>query len=642
MFDLFRSRAKAVRYVLGGLMVMVAASMVITLIPGFGSGGGSRDQDVAEIGREAVTSHDVLMYVQRVMKNRQIPATLLPVFIPQIVDQMINERALVYAARQMGFEVTPADLSEAIQQIFPQLFQDGKFIGQEAYATVLAQQNLSIPDFERLVENDMLRARMNTMVSNGVIVTPEEIEQAFRLKDEKVKLECLVVVPAKLRAQVKVSNEEVAKFYQTNQATFRLPEKRKFQMLLIDEAKVATSITIAEAELRRDYNSNKDRFRMPERVHVRHILLKTTDKPANEIPKIQARIEDLLKKIKGGADFADLAKKNSEDPGSAVKGGDLDWVTRGQTVENFQNAIFSLKPKEISGVIKTEYGFHIIQVLEKQEARVKSFEEVHKDLETEKKRQFVFDRMQTLADQARAALAKTPRAGEQIARELSIQFVDVPPVQSGDPIPEVGASKELDDAIAGMKKDDVTPVIQVTGNRLVIGALIDVIPSQPAKLADVDAQIRTRLTESKLQALVEAKSQEALAKVTASGGDVKKVAQAMGLDFRTTGEFTRTGNVEGVGNGAQLMAAFDKPVGGFFGPVTISENKFICKVVAKAPADLTKLAQDRDTIAQEIKRAKARERADLFEDGVRAALIRKGKIKIHQKVIDRLVASYRG
>ena len=158
MFDLFRSRAKAVRYVLGGLMVMVAASMVITLIPGFGSGGGSREQDVAEIGREAVTSHDVLLYVQRVMKNRQIPATLLPVFIPQIVDQMINERALVYAARQMGFEVTPADLSEAIQQIFPQLFQDGKFIGQEAYATVLAQQNLSIPDFERLVENDMLRA----------------------------------------------------------------------------------------------------------------------------------------------------------------------------------------------------------------------------------------------------------------------------------------------------------------------------------------------------------------------------------------------------------------------------------------------------------------------------------------------------
>jgi peptidyl-prolyl cis-trans isomerase D len=642
MFNLFRSRAKAVRYVLGGLMLLVAASMVTYLIPGFGSMNSSGDETVAEIGHESVTSREVQLYVQRVMKNRQIPSNLLQVFVPQIVDQMINERAMVYAAHEMGFEVSDSDLSEAIQQIFPQLFQDGKFAGRDAYASVLAEQNLGIQEFERMVRNEILRSRLTALVASGVVVTPDEVEQAFRLKDEKVKLEYLVIAPAKLRGQVKVSPEEVANLYKTNEAAYRLPEKRKFQMLVVDEAKVASSITLPEAELRRAYESEKERFRMPERVHARHILLKTTDKPQNEVPKIQARVEDLLKKIKGGADFADLAKKNSEDPGSAAKGGDLDWITRGQTVKNFEDTAFSLKPKELSGVVKTEYGFHIIQVLDKQAAHVKTFEEVRKDLDTEKKRQLVFDRIQSLADQARAELAKSPRSAEAIARTLNIQFVDVPPVKPGEPIPEVGASKELDDAISAVKQGEVTPVVQVSGNRLVVGVLTDIIPSQPAKLADVEAQIRAGLTESKLRDLVEAKSREAMMKVTASGGDVKKVAQSMGLDFRTSSEFTRVGNVEGLGNAAQLVMAFDKPVGGFFGPVTIQENHVVCKVVAKIPADLSKLALDRDSLAQEIKRNKARERVDLFEDGVRAALIRKGKVKVHQKVIDRIAGSYRG
>ena len=124
------------------------------------------------------------------------------------------------------------------------------------------------------------------------------------------------------------------------------------------------------------YNSHKDQYRTPERVHARHILLSTTNKPKDEIPKIQAKAEDLLKQIRGGADFAQLAQKNSEDPGSAAKGGDLGWVVRGQMVKNFEDTVFALKPKEVSNVMTTEYGFHIIQVLEKEPARLRPLDEV--------------------------------------------------------------------------------------------------------------------------------------------------------------------------------------------------------------------------------------------------------------------------
>ena len=212
-----------------------------------------------------------------------------------------------------------------------------------------------------------------------------------------------------------------------------MPEKRSYAVALIDQTEVAKQFPVTDEDLRRAYNQNRDRYRLPERVHVRHILLKTTDKPKEELPKIKARAEDLLKQIKGGADFAELAKKNSEDPGSAVKGGDLDWIARGQTVKNFEDAAFSLKPKEISNVITTEYGFHIIQVLEKEEPRVKPFEEVKAELATERRKQVVFDKMQQIADQMRQELVKNPLQVDAIAAKYGAKVMRADKVSPSDP-----------------------------------------------------------------------------------------------------------------------------------------------------------------------------------------------------------------
>jgi peptidyl-prolyl cis-trans isomerase D len=641
MFDLFRSRAKAVRYLLGGLLMLVAISMVVTLIPGFGTNGSSRDQIVAEIGKEVISLREVQLEVQRAQRNKAFQPEMAQVYVPQIVDRMITDRAFAYEAGRQGFQVTEADLALAIRASIPQLYQDGNFVGKEVYAGFLAQQNLSIPEFEAAIRRQLLAMKLQGLAVEGVIVTSAEIEQEFRRRNDKVKLEYIALTAAKYRSQVSVSPEEIRAYFEKNRSAYQSPEKRGFAMLVIDEAKVGQKMTVPEGELRRMYEARKEEFRIPERVKVRHILLKTTGKPAEEIPKLQARAEELLKQIKAGADLGELARKNSEDTGSASKGGDLGWIVRGQTVKAFEETAFSQKPKQISNVVKTEYGFHILQVLEKEDARLKPFEEVKDQLAQERKRQAVFETMQRLADQAHDELAKTPLEAEQIGRRLDIQYVKVGKIGYSDPIPEIGASKEVMEAVGSLQKGQVTPVIQAQGNKLVVAVLTDIFPAAPSELAEVEKEIKDQLLSEKATQLLQQRAREAFDKAKSLNGDLKKVAQAMGLEVKTTQDFGADGAADGIGQASMISDAFTQPVGAVLGPVAAGEQQIVYKVASKTPPDLSKLAEQRSDLVSALKSRKANSRMELFEDSLRAALIRQGKVKIHQDVINRLVGSYR-
>ena len=241
--------------------------------------------------------------------------------------------------------------------------------------------------------------------------------------------------PKDLRSEVSVTPAEVKTFYEQNRSVYMSPEKRSFHLLVADEAKIGASVEVNEAELRAAYNQNLDRYRTPERVKVRHILIKTNDKPKEELPKLEAKANDILKQVRAGGDFAALAKQYSDDPGSKDKGGVYEGVVRGQMVPAFEQAAFSLKPMEIGNLVKTEYGFHIVQTMEKEPAKVKTFEEVKAELAAERKREAVFARMQTAMDQARAELAKTPQNAAQIAAKYNLIYSDVQGYANGLPDP---------------------------------------------------------------------------------------------------------------------------------------------------------------------------------------------------------------
>jgi peptidyl-prolyl cis-trans isomerase D len=311
-------------------------------------------------------------------------------------------------------------------------------------------------------------------------------------------------------------------------------------------------------------------------------------------------------------------------------------------VKAFEETAFSLKPKEISNLITTEYGFHILQVMAKDVARLRPFAEVRSELATERKRQLVYDRMQTLSDQARAALIKSPLSAAQIASDLGLQLVSAEKVGAGDPVPEVGVSQELQDALSSLPKGDVTPVVQVQQTKLAVAVVTDLFPARPAELAEVEARIRDTLVQQELAKLVDQRSRELVEKAKSMNGDLKRAAQAVSAEWKAPPEFARTGAAEGIGSASYLEQAFTGNPGDVFGPVVVGDRRFVCKVVEKIPADMTGFAAERDNLQQELKSRIARQRNDLFEEGLKNRLIAEGKIKLHRATISRIISNYAG
>ena len=637
MFDLFRSRDKAVRLFLGGLLFLVALSMLVYLIPGAGMSTGNRnDQIVAEIGRDdVITVQDVDKDIQNKVRGKQLPPDVVGIFIPQEIDFMIAERAVIYEAQRMGFQITDAELADTIRSL-PQIGT----LTPSQYQEFVAQQGFSVAEFENNFRKQSALLALNNLAIEGVIVTPAEVEREYRRGNEKIRLEYVGFSADKLKSELKPTPEELKAYFQSRRASFSAPEVRSFQMIVADPVKIAETLNIPDVQLQQFYDSHKDNFRTPERVKVRHILFDTRNKSKEEVAKIRAKAEDVLKQVKSGADFGKLAEKYSEDPGSAKNGGDLGWVVRGQMVKNFEDTTFSLKPNQISDLVTTEYGFHIVQVLEKQDAHLQPFNDAKGQIAAEMKKQMGNEKMQDLADAARAELAKAPASAQQIASKLNLLFVNAENHKPGETIPEIGTDAQLDGVIQGLKKGDVSQVMQ-SQNKLAIVVVTNVVPSHPAEYADVEAAVRNQFLQERAFQLVTEKAKKAGELLKTNGGDLKEIAKSLGGEVKSTDAFARGGAAEGLGEAGRLADAFDKPVGGTIGPLNLGSQTIVAKVVEKIEPDMSKLAEQRDTLVQQIKSKKADERSQLFQDGVVTKLVQEGKIKIHKDVMDRLIARYR-
>jgi peptidyl-prolyl cis-trans isomerase D len=642
MFDLFRSRDKAVRILLGALLVLVAFSMLTYLVPNYNNGSTSSDMVVAEIGKDSITLAETQRLIQATIRGRQLPVDILPTYIPQMVDQMVTERAMALEAERLGIQVSDADVADSIRQMVPSLFPDGKFVGRDAYAGMLAQQNMTIDQFESDLKRQVAITRLRDIAMEGTVVTQSEIEVAFRKKNEKIKVEFVRLTADKYKAESQPATQEMQDFYKGNTARYTSPEKKNLTVLIADQAKLEAAVTPADADLQRLYTQNQDAFRTPERVKARHILLMTQGKPAAEEAAIKAKGDSLLKQIKSGADFAKLAKENSGDPGSGANGGDLgDWITHGQMVPEFDKAIFSLKVGQTSDLVKTMYGYHIVQVLAHQDAGMRPFAEVKAELASQWKKQRVSDLVQQISDKAQGALQKDPAHPEKVAADFNMQVVRVDHYAPGTQVPDLGPSPDFDQAVAGLKKGEVSPAVG-SGTKMALAIVTDVTPAHPSTFDEVQDQIRNLMVQNRSAAAVQKHANELVEKARAMGGDLSKAAKSMGLDVKTSNDVDRAGNIEGIGMASYVSEGFSKPDGTVFGPVGVPDGgTIVARVISHGGADLSQMAAQRSTVRDEIKSQRARERNTLFENGVKEMLIKEGKIKIHQDVINRLIGNYR-
>jgi peptidyl-prolyl cis-trans isomerase D len=637
MFDLFRSRDKAVRILLTVILGLVALSMVTYLIPGSGMSYGSNDANViAKVGDQAITVQDAQRVITNMMRGRQVPPEILSVYAPQLINTMIKDRAMIYEAKRLGFQVNDAEVAKAVHDSLPpQLFQDGKF-NKDLYVAALAEQGMTPAQFEGQVAEQTLMNRLRDLIAAGVVVSPREVENEYRKRNEKAKVDYVLIPQDKYKTEAQVSDADAKAYFDKHRSDYQIPQKKSLAVLEIDPNVVQNEINPTEADLHNLYQMNIESFRAPESVNIRHILLKTDGK--NDA-QVKAKIDDIRNQLLKGADFAEMAKKYSEDPGSKDKGGLYENVVHGQMVKEFDAAAFSLPVKQISEPVKTSYGYHLLQVEAKNPARVKPFEEARAQLLADYRQKRLNAVLQTAEDKMVAALRKDPAHPEKAAAEAKAQLFNVPSYAPGDPIPGIGVSKEVDEAVVALKKGEVSAPVVLQGNRIVVAVATNVEPAHPATFEEVAAQVKTKLADEKLKQLISAKATELLAKAK-SAGDLKKAAKELGLEVKSSEEFNRSGAIEGVGGASTFEDAFSKPVGTVLGPFPAQHTEVVAQVTGRVEPNMAEFPNQRDNIRETLKNSKIRERQEVFAAGLQKRLEEEKKIKVNNDVLKSLIASY--
>ena len=643
MFNLFRSREKSVRYMLGAILVVISLSMLLYLIPGGPGGASAANQNVvATVGGSKITVNDVQQTIDRMVGNQPgVPRALLATYAPAIVNQMVEMYAKAYKAKQLGLSVSDDELATYIQRMVSQ--QTGGHFDKATYAAMVEQRGFSVPQFEDFLRVSLLASRYDTIAANSLVVTDDEARREYQRENEKVSLQYIQFSQKDFTKKVNTNPTAVKAWFDKNRSQFQIPEKRSFDLIVGSDADFAQAVNVSDANLHKQYQDNIDAYSTPERVEVRHILIKTTDVPKEEVPKLKAKAEDILKQLKGGADFAKLAKKDSQDPGSAAKGGDLGWIVRGQTVPAFEKAAFSLKPGQLSDVITTEYGFHIIQVLAHQQPRTQSFDEVKPQLLAETRKQIGDDNMQKAVTDARDEIARNPSQAESIAKKYGLKFFKVDQVASGAVLPDINSQPEVSNAVFADAKGEVTQVISLDKiGKAAFAAVTNIFPTRQANFDEVQKDVIDRYTTEQATELMQAAAKQAVEQAK-KGQSLESVAKQFGGEVKSAQAFTIMGAAEGIGPAKTVEAAFSAKtkVGDTFGPVTQANSAFVCKVTEKTPADMSKFEASREDMIQTVKQQKAQVQQGLFSDSVVAELEKQGVVKLNTQAIDRLIASYK-
>jgi peptidyl-prolyl cis-trans isomerase D len=641
MFNLFRSRDKLVRITLGAILTVVAVSMCLYLIPGSGASLGSAGDDpvLAEVAGEKLTASQAEHDFQLTSQAAQIPPELMAGYFPQYVESRAMRMAAQYQAERMGLTVTDQEVLTGIQSADPQFFPNGQFLKAQ-FDQFLADRGVTEQQAWDEMKTTILVRKLENAVVEGIVVTPKEVEDEFKHKYEKAKIQYIAFPPAKFMDQVKPTDQELQNTFTLNRSSYMIPQKSSFQVVVLDQEKVESTIQLTDEQLRKAYAESLDNFRMPERIHVRHILISTEGKSDAEKKALRAKAEDVLKQVKNGGDWVALAKKYSDDKGNADKGGDLNWVVRGQMVKEFEDAAFALKPNEISGIVTTQFGYHIIQVLEIDPAKVKPFEEVKDGLAADLRKQQVSEKMQMLGDQIHDALEKNPGAAEEVAKQFGAEVISVTDAKPGQPIPTLGNSPEVEGALASMKPNDVSQVLVLPANRLAVAILKSRTPGRQAEFNEVADQVRQATITALAQQIAEGKAKEAAQRLRA-GEDIEKVAKSDKLDVATTNYFGRDdSNVEGLGPAVYVTDAFTQPEGAILGPTMIQNRDVVAKIIGKIEPDSSALANERAALVDKIKSQKAQAREPLFLDSIFTQLERQGKARIYPDAIASVTKTY--
>ncbi|HYM78095.1 MAG TPA: peptidyl-prolyl cis-trans isomerase [Candidatus Dormibacteraeota bacterium] len=649
MIRFLQQSGQTTKYVLGGLLLIICASMVITLIPG-GLGGDTfsgapgkgviAKVDGTEISTDDVQQAAAQMAQEQAARYGEMAAKLMPFLRQQATtraaEQLITRQALMAEANRMGLRVTPEEVKDELQhgRYGATLFPGGNFIGQQEYESMLDRAKLTPAKFEESISGDILLNKLQALIFGTAAVSESEIHDQFVKQSTKVKFDYAVLKQEDIKKGLHPADTELKAYYETHKAGYAnsIPEKRKVKYAVIDTNRVEAGIQVSQDELRNYYDKNREQYRMPEQVKVSHILIKTPlpgqDGKVDEkgTAEAQRRAEDLLKQLKGGAKLEDLAKKYSEDPGSAKQGGSLGWIGKGQTVPEFEKAAFSLPKGQISDLVKSSYGFHIIRVDDKQEAHMKTLDEVKADIEPVLKHQKAQQAAQKQAD----SLLKDARAqGSSLDAAAAKQ--GVPVITSDffarkDMLPGLGPSPQFMGAVFATP-DKALPDMAPSSQGIVVFQLLDIKPPATPTFEEIRSRVEEEFKNEQSRTLLAQKAQE-LSDRAKNQHDLKRAAKELGATVKTSDLVSPEGQVPEVGSmSGQASVAFTMKPGDISGPVNSGSDAAVLAVLENQPPTDADYAAKRDQIRDQILQGKQQERFGLFVTNLVDEMTKSGKIK---------------
>jgi peptidyl-prolyl cis-trans isomerase D len=609
-------------------VAILGGSMLLYLVPQSPGTGEAATDAVAKVGDQTVTLGEVRQQLAQIEQRNQVPKPLESLYARQILNQLVFQKELEYEAKRLGVTVSDQERADRIRQYVPTAFTGGTFVGMDRYSSeVQARFQLTVPVFEDLIRQGLLEEKFRKRVTDGISVGPAELQDEFRYKNEKIKLDYVVIKPEELAAKLSSSDAEIKAEYEKNKSKYQVLEKRVVRYGLLDTTQMRRNVQISDDQLKAQYQANIQQYQVPNRVHVEHILLMTVGKTDAEVEEIKKTAEDVLKQAKKGAKFEDLAKKYSEDPGTKEKGGDLGWITQGQTVAEFEKTAFGLDKGQMSDLVRTQYGFHIIKVLEKETARTKIFDEVKDSLRAPMVLQQADQQANDTADQLAKAIRQSNKVLlDDLAKQYHLTVSETRPVSSAEPLLELGNSKEVKDAILRLRQNELSLPLR-TDRGYVILSVKQILPAHQGSLEEVREEVVNDLKQEESAKLAKTEANE-LTKRVKAGEKFAAAAKALGLEPKTSESISRNDSIAGAASGKQLSEAFQMKPGDMGAPLSLGSNWLVYRVEAKEEPNPADFEKQKKALTEQLLQSKRSVAFEAFKTALETKLKQEGKVKL--------------
>ena len=522
----------------------------------------------------------------------------------QVVNDLVQESLVVQQARREGVTVSDDEVRARIQQV--RAFHDAGRFSRERYLTVLRQVRIDPADFETDQRREMVRRKMESLVKDGVKVSPDELQHAYAFRKDRVRAAWASIETAPLMASVTVADGELEPYVKSHQAQLTRPERRKIQYVLVSTRAFAEPVPNAVAEAY--YTEHPAEFEKPRRLRASHVLVRVPPVGGSDAENAsRAKVEDVIKRARAGEDFAKLAREVSEDTATAPQGGDLGFVGPGEMVPQFEQAVFALKKGELSpAAVRTPFGYHAIKIMDAQEGGRSPY----KDVAAKIKEKLLAER----SDRAAAAKAEQIRAPLQAAKDFGAEAKGLgmearaATLARGDGLEGIGRDAGLEEAVFGLASGGVSTPLKTAGGYAVV-KVTEIVPAGVPPLPEIRSDVVEAIKRERAAALAMEKA-KVLAATATREGDLAAAARKEGFSAGDTGFFSRTETPKERSPlpGGVLVVALQTPVGQVAEPVQAPAGVYVIKVLDRQPADPKGLETEREELAKQVleqKRAQA-------------------------------------